>query len=160
VSCSCCYVLTLPSLVQTTYQTCENIHNVTRNENRLKLEMRANAQRDGHPTKYRWRPLSNAAKFGWCPVLECRAVETRKVIVFWAFQDILTFLDRRECTAFQDIFVFEGDFKTFLDCRLPSLFFGSRQSLHSKVLTWHIEFRVQHTIIFFCSEEACTKLIH
>jgi len=24
--------------------------------------------------KYRWRHLFNAAKFGWCPVLECRAV--------------------------------------------------------------------------------------
>jgi len=28
------------------------------------LEMWANAQRDGHPAKYRWRPLFNAAKFG------------------------------------------------------------------------------------------------
>ena len=28
------------------------------------LEMLANAQRDGRPAKYRWRPLFNAAKFG------------------------------------------------------------------------------------------------
>jgi len=28
------------------------------------LEMLANAQRDGLPAKYRWRPLFNAAKFG------------------------------------------------------------------------------------------------
>ena len=28
------------------------------------LEMWANAQHDGHPAKYRWRPLFNAAKFG------------------------------------------------------------------------------------------------
>jgi len=28
------------------------------------LEMRANAQRDGRPAEYRWRPLFNAAKFG------------------------------------------------------------------------------------------------
>jgi len=28
------------------------------------LEMWANAQRDGHPAAYRWRPLFNAAKFG------------------------------------------------------------------------------------------------
>ena len=34
----------------------------------------ANAQRDGRPAEYRWRPLFNAAKFGWCPLLECRAV--------------------------------------------------------------------------------------
>jgi len=38
------------------------------------LEMWANAQRDGRPAEYRWRPLFNAAKCGWCPVLECRAV--------------------------------------------------------------------------------------
>jgi len=43
----------------------------TEPENRLsneknfkKLEMWANAQRDGRPAKYRWRPLFNAAKFG------------------------------------------------------------------------------------------------
>jgi len=29
-----------------------------------KLEMWANAQRDGCPAKHRWRPLFNAAKFG------------------------------------------------------------------------------------------------
>jgi len=28
------------------------------------LEMWANAQPDGRPAKYRWRPLFNAAKFG------------------------------------------------------------------------------------------------
>jgi len=43
-------------------------------ENRYKLEMWANAQRDGRPAEYRWRPLSNAAKFGCRPLLECRAV--------------------------------------------------------------------------------------
>ena len=36
--------------------------------------MWAGAQRDGRPAEYRWRPLFNAAKFGWRPVLECRAV--------------------------------------------------------------------------------------
>jgi len=30
----------------------------------LKLEMWANAQRDGRPADYMWRPLFNAAKFG------------------------------------------------------------------------------------------------
>jgi len=29
-----------------------------------KLEMWANAQRDGRPAEYMWRPLFNAAKFG------------------------------------------------------------------------------------------------
>ena len=36
--------------------------------------MWANDQRDGRPAKCRWRPLFNAAKFGWSPLLECRAV--------------------------------------------------------------------------------------
>jgi len=36
--------------------------------------MWANAQRDGRPAKYRWRPLFNTAKFGWRPLLESRAV--------------------------------------------------------------------------------------
>jgi len=31
---------------------------------RKKLEMWANAQRDGRPVEQRWRPLFNAAKFG------------------------------------------------------------------------------------------------
>jgi len=39
-----------------------------------KTRMWANAQRDGRPAKYRWRPLFNAAKFGWRALLECRAV--------------------------------------------------------------------------------------
>ena len=37
-------------------------------------EMWANAQRDGRPAKHRWRPLFNAAKFGWRPLVDCRAV--------------------------------------------------------------------------------------
>jgi len=36
--------------------------------------MWANTQRDGRLAKYRWRPLFNAARFGWCPLLECRAL--------------------------------------------------------------------------------------
>jgi len=37
----------------------------TTTQNKHKLEMRANAQRDGRPAEHRWRPLFNAAKFGW-----------------------------------------------------------------------------------------------
>jgi len=36
--------------------------------------MWANAQRDRRPAEYRWRPLFNAAKFAWRPLLEYRAV--------------------------------------------------------------------------------------
>jgi len=51
-----------------------HIHQSTELYNNTKLEMWANAQRDGRPAEYRWRPLFNAAKFGWCPLLQCRAV--------------------------------------------------------------------------------------
>jgi len=47
---------------------------MTEQENNNKLEMWANAQRDGRPAEYRWRPLFNAAKYGWCPLRQCRAV--------------------------------------------------------------------------------------
>jgi len=34
------------------------------------LEMWANAQREGRPAEYRWRPLFNVAKFGWHSLLD------------------------------------------------------------------------------------------
>jgi len=34
------------------------------NETKTTPEMWADAQRDGRPAEYRWRPLFNAAKFG------------------------------------------------------------------------------------------------
>jgi len=36
--------------------------------------MWANVQRDARPAEHRWRPLFNATKFGWRPLLDCRAV--------------------------------------------------------------------------------------
>ena len=39
-------------------------------QNYTKLEMWANAQRDGRHEEYRWRPMFNAAKFGLRPLLE------------------------------------------------------------------------------------------
>jgi len=45
--------------------------------------MWANAQRDGRPAEHRWRPLFNAAKFGWCSVLECRAVTLPRRETHW-----------------------------------------------------------------------------
>jgi len=37
---------------------------IRRGIKKIELEMWANAQRDGRPAEYRWRPLFNAAKFG------------------------------------------------------------------------------------------------
>jgi len=41
---------------------------------RLKLEMWANAQRDGRPAVYRWRPVFSAAIWLMPTTIECRAV--------------------------------------------------------------------------------------
>jgi len=41
-----------------------NSHARLSHSKQLLLEMWANAQRDGRPAEYRWRPLFNAAKFG------------------------------------------------------------------------------------------------
>ena len=48
--------------------------------------MWANAQRDGRPAEYRWRPLFNATKFGWRPLLECRAVMLPRHETRWNLQ--------------------------------------------------------------------------
>jgi len=40
----------------------------------ISTRMWANAQCDGRPAEYRWRPLFNTAKFSWCPLPEWRAV--------------------------------------------------------------------------------------
>jgi len=41
-----------------------SVRMILKNLNITQLEMWANAQPDGRPAKYRWRPLFNAAKFG------------------------------------------------------------------------------------------------
>jgi len=51
-----------------------------------KTRMWANAQRDGRPTEYRWRPLFNAAKFGWRPLLDCRVVTLPRRETRWNLQ--------------------------------------------------------------------------
>ena len=52
----------------------------------FKLEMWANAQRDGRPAEYRWRPLFNAAKFGWRSLLESCAVTLPRRETRWNLQ--------------------------------------------------------------------------
>jgi len=47
--------------------------------------MWANAQRDSRPTEYRFHPLFNAAKFGWCPPLTCHAVTLPKRETRWNY---------------------------------------------------------------------------
>jgi len=55
-------------------------------ERHTQLEMWTNAQRDGRSAEHRWRPLFNAAKFGWHPLLECRAVTLPRREIRWNLQ--------------------------------------------------------------------------
>jgi len=45
--------------------------------------MWANAQRDGRPAAYTWRPVFNCANIGWRPLLECRAVTLPRGEIRW-----------------------------------------------------------------------------
>jgi len=64
--------------------------------NPRKTRMWANAQRDGRPAEYRWRPLFNAAKFGWRPLLECLAVTLPRRETRWNLQGCLKLQDRSQ----------------------------------------------------------------
>jgi len=57
-----------------------------RKKKKKETRMWVNAQRDGRPATYRWRPLFNAAKFGCCPLLECRAVTLPRRESCWNLQ--------------------------------------------------------------------------
>ena len=53
------------------YHCNNNDDNHQNNKREQKLtSMWANAQPDGRPAEHRWRPLFNAAKFGWRPLLD------------------------------------------------------------------------------------------
>jgi len=52
----------------------------------LTTRMWANAQRDGLLAEYRWLSLFNAAKFGWRPLLECRAATQPRREARWNLQ--------------------------------------------------------------------------
>jgi len=45
------------------FETYLQVFEMVGTDTEMKLEMWVNAQRDGRPAKYRWRPLFNAAKF-------------------------------------------------------------------------------------------------
>ena len=69
---------------------------MVKEERQIQLEMWANAQRDGRPAKYRRRPLFNAAKFGWRPLLECHAVMLPRCETRWNLQGCLKLTKRSQ----------------------------------------------------------------
>ena len=69
------------SVVSTSYHIIQEPQLVNQERTRIW----ANAQRDGRPAKYRWRwrPLFNAGKFGWRPLLQCCAVTLPRSETRW-----------------------------------------------------------------------------
>jgi len=82
--------------------------------------MWANTQRDGRPAERRWRPLFNAAKFGWRP---CRAVTLPRRVTRWNLQGCLKLPDRsqplvgRSSPCYWDMWRIYCCLTSFSDCR-------------------------------------------
>ena len=66
---------------------------ITAAQNHIQLEMWDNSQRDSRPVEYRWRPLFNAAKFGWRP-LPCSNTARRESR--WNLQGCLKLANRSQ----------------------------------------------------------------
>jgi len=64
--------------------------------NYYKLEIWVNAQHDGRPAEYRWRPLFKATKFGWRPILECHAVTMPRRESRWNLQGCTKLMKRSQ----------------------------------------------------------------
>ena len=61
-----------------------------------KLEMWDNAQCDGRPAEYRWRPLFNAAKSGWRSLLDWHAVTLPRRESRWNLQGCPKLVNRSQ----------------------------------------------------------------
>jgi len=89
--------------------------------------MWANAQRDGHPADHRWRPLFNAAKFGWCSLLDCRAVTLPRSKTGWNLLGCPKLTKRsqplvgRSSPYYEDMWGRYCCLTRFSDCRLSCL---------------------------------------
>jgi len=82
--------------------------------------MWANAQRNGRPAEYRWRPLFNTAKFGWRRILEWRAVTLPRLEICWNLQGCPNLLDRSQPLVGRSSPYCENMWKSY--CCLTSLF--------------------------------------
>ena len=90
--------------------------------------MWANAQRDGHPAEYRWHPLFNATKFGWCPLPEWRAVTVPRRETHWNLQGCPKFPNRSQPLVGRSSPYYEDTWRRH--CCLTSFF---RLSIHALV---------------------------
>ena len=63
---------------------------------KTKLEMWANAQHDGRPAERRWRPVFDAAKFGWRSLLYCCAVTLPRREGLWNLEGCPKLVNRSQ----------------------------------------------------------------
>ena len=82
--------------------------------------MWANAQRDGRPAEYRWRPLFNAAKFGWHPILDCHAVTLPRRETRWNLLGCPKLLHRSQLFVGRSSPYYQNMWRRY--CCLTSLF--------------------------------------
>jgi len=85
-----------------------------------KLEMWANAQRDGCTAECRWRPLFNAAKFGRRPLLEFRAVMLPRCKTRWNVQGCPKLANGSQPLVGRSSPYYENMWRRY--CCLPSFF--------------------------------------
>ena len=128
-----------------------------RSGNRTELDTWANAQRDGRPAEYRWRPLFNDAEFGWCPLLECRAVTLPRRETCWNSQGCPKLLDRSQPPVGRSS-PFCGDIWRRYCC-LKSFF---RLSIHALVVKIKPDKVVQWCLDgdFLCSVFSASRVQH
>jgi len=93
--------------------------------------MSANAQRDGRPAEYRRRPLFNAAKFGWRPLVECRAVTLPRHKTHWNLQGCLKLASRSQPVVGRSSPYYEDMWRKY--CCLTSFFRLSIHALTAKI---------------------------
>ena len=77
-------------------------------------------QHDGRPAEYRWRPVLNAAKFGSCLLLECRAVTLPRRETRWNLQGCPKLANRSQWLVGLSSPYCEDIWKTY--CCLTSFF--------------------------------------
>jgi len=93
--------------------------------------MWADAQRDGRPAEYRWRPLFNAAKFGWCPIHDCRAVTLPRRETRWNLLGCPKLPDRSQPLVGRSPPYYQGIWRRY--CCLNSFFRLSIRALVAKI---------------------------
>ena len=95
-------------------------------QNKHSTGMSANAQHDGRPAEYRWRPLFNATKFDWHPLVECHAVTLPRRKTRWNLQgwpktlEPISAVSRPKFTILsghvEDVLLFNSFFPVFNRC--------------------------------------------